>query len=138
VNLVRIALAALFVVLLALVAWQRLRGSAPSYQGRTLTAWLSDYSAADDSISMAENKSAAMRGAGDAIRNMGTNAVPHLLEFARAKDSILKRIIAIILEHQSIVRVNLRTDKEKRHMAVLGFMLLVQWENRQCLDWSSC
>ena len=123
-NRVKFALAVLAAVLLAVAVWQCLRSGEPSYQGRTLTAWLVDYLGADDPFPITEEKKATMQRAGDAIRDMGTNAVPHLIKMVNAKDSTLTRIITIIAQHQSMVRVNLRTEKEKRQMAVFGFYAL--------------
>ncbi|HWQ91319.1 MAG TPA: HEAT repeat domain-containing protein [Clostridia bacterium] len=123
-NRVKLALAVLAAVLLALAVWQCLRSGEPSYQGRTLTAWLLDYVAADKPFPITEEEKATMHRAGDAIRDMGTNAVPHLIKLVSAKDSSFKHIITIIAQHQSIVRVNLRTEKEKRQMAVFGFYAL--------------
>jgi HEAT repeat protein len=52
------------------------------YQGRSLSAWLED---ASDSIDAADQRQAA-----DAIRAMGTNALPSLIRMLRSKDSQLK------------------------------------------------
>jgi HEAT repeat protein len=53
----------------------------PSYKGKRLTFWLSELSPDDDSYSTAQ----------EAIRAIGTNALPRLVEDLRRKDSAGKR-----------------------------------------------
>jgi hypothetical protein len=121
---VQIALAVLLVVIAGIIGWQVLRGREPVYEGKGLTVWLEEYLAADNPFPVTEEKTATMGRAGIAIRHMGTNAVPFLMEMARAKDSVPKRLIEIIARHQSLIRWQLRTDHEKRQMAVFGFYAL--------------
>jgi len=68
-----------------LLAWLVLRPTEPDlrYQGKALRAWLSDYTA----VQKQDAQSQAM--ADEAIREIGTNAIPILLNMLRQKDSYL-------------------------------------------------
>lgn len=122
---VYIGLIVLIITVVArMMTWQVLRMREPVYQGKTLTTWLEEYRAADNPFPITEEKTATMGRAGNAIRHIGTNAVPFLVEKARAKDSPLKRLITIVVRNQSLIRIHFRTDKEKRQMAVFGFYAL--------------
>jgi HEAT repeat protein len=123
-KLVQIALAVLLVVVGSVIAWQVLRLREPVYQGKTLNAWLQEYVAADNQFPVTEEKAASLRRAGDGIRRIGTNALPFLVQMARAKDSPFKRFITAAARNQSLIRVHLRTDKEIRDLAVVGFYAL--------------
>jgi hypothetical protein len=73
-----VALALLFVVGIAVLAWHACSVREPSYQGRSLTKWLDEY-----------NRAGAMDKTGpvsEAIRAMGTNSLPFLLTYLRQKD----------------------------------------------------
>lgn len=120
---VKIVLAVVLLALASIICWQVLRVREPVYQGRTLSPWLQEYVSAD-SLPLTDEKTATMNRAGNAVRHIGTNAVPFLVAMAGAKDSFLKRVIIIVVRNQSIIQVHLRTDKEKRQMAVFGFYAL--------------
>jgi hypothetical protein len=72
---------AVFLILLAITVfiWLLLPPREPSYQGRPASQWMADMSrsVADD---------AKMRMTEDAIRNIGTNAVPFVLRELRVKE----------------------------------------------------
>ncbi len=76
---VQIALAVLLVTIIAVVAFQVLRPQEhePVYQGKPLSAWLRDYGGWDTTPAEWVK---AKRRAEDAVRQIGTNAVPTLLE----------------------------------------------------------
>jgi hypothetical protein len=75
----RILLVVLGCGLAALIAWRWLHHSEPYYQGRALTAWLAIYEQEK------ENAPQVLEAA-EAIRHIGTNALPFLLERLRQKD----------------------------------------------------
>src|SRR6185436_15838719 len=81
----------LFVVVLAavtasLAAWLFLRRVEPVYNGKPLTAWAQQYG----SNNWSRRKELA-REAEFAIRQIGTNSIPILLDLMRARDSDLKK-----------------------------------------------
>jgi hypothetical protein len=65
-------------VAVAVLCWLALRNPEPRYKGHTLTYWLAAYREADTG-------SAPEREAKDAIRQIGTNALPHLVARLRYK-----------------------------------------------------
>jgi len=79
---VYIALAVVLVALAGVIAWQALREREPVYQGKGLRVWLREYRLGLNT--------GASKVAADAVRHIGTNALPTLLEMLGAKDSKLK------------------------------------------------
>jgi HEAT repeat protein len=82
---VRIALAVLLIAMVGAIAWQALRLREPVYQGKRLSLWLQRYSPDGDSTEVDE-----------AVRSMGTNAIPTLLGNLQATDSPLKLTLAAL------------------------------------------
>jgi HEAT repeat protein len=76
---VRVVLACLFVLIAGVIGWQVARLREPAYHDLPLSAWLARYSPERDSPETDE-----------ALRAMGTNAIPTLLENLRARDSRLR------------------------------------------------
>jgi len=77
---VRIAVAVLVVFLMGTVGWCLLPSPErePIYQGRGLRAWLWEYYNGGNLV-----------GVTNAVREMGTNAIPTLLRMLRKRDSFL-------------------------------------------------
>src|SRR6266705_4608479 len=71
-----------------LVLWLRLTPQEPSYQGKPLRFWLSR---AVDTGAVYDQTDPYAIECRKAIRSIGTNALPILLQILRAKDSTLKR-----------------------------------------------
>src|SRR5947209_338906 len=103
---VRIALAVWLVAVGGVIGWQVLRLREPAYQGKRLSLWLQSYSPDSDSPEVDE-----------ALRTMGTNAIPTLLGNLQTKDSALKlKLAALGLRY---------TPAETRHLrAERGFKAL--------------
>jgi HEAT repeat protein len=119
----RILLAALLVILLGGFAWWLLRPSEPSYQGKSLSAWLEDYNqrlnymerpAVDEAVSQIRT----------AVSHIGTNAILTLLKMLRAHDSPLKKKFIGFFGRQHFVRINFTTDEEKNVQAAFAFAAL--------------
>lgn len=83
----------------------------PVYQGKPLSAWLEDL----NSTSLYTQDSAKA-----AIREMGINAVPALVQVLRARDSRLKSVLMDLAGKQSVVRCRFRTAEERHLMAIKG------------------
>lgn len=73
---VNIALALALLGIVGVIRWQILCQREPAYRGKRLRAWLSSY-ARNERRSEAE----------EAVRQIGTNAIPTLLALLRAKDN---------------------------------------------------
>jgi HEAT repeat protein len=116
-------LAFLFVALASVAVWQGLREREPVFQGKSLRAWVRDF---DDPNTLVWNGKASEKHvrAAEAIRRMGTSAVPFLVEMARAKDSRLERLVQTVALNQRLIRARLWTDKERHAWAVFGFQAL--------------
>jgi len=109
----RILIAALLVVLLCGFGWWLLRPREPSYQGKSLSAWLDDYSR-DDGLSNTD----------EAVRHIGTNAIPMLLQMLRAHDSQLKKKCIELLGRQHFMTIKISTSEDKNAMATIAFEAL--------------
>jgi HEAT repeat protein len=121
---VQIALGVLFIALIAVLGGQVVPDREPVYQGRRLSDWLQEYAAGGNPFADVEERAATLGRGRAAIGHMGTNALPFLLQMARAKDSPFKRFITAVARNQSLIRVHWRTDKEMHEMAVAGFYAL--------------
>ncbi|MCX6924066.1 MAG: HEAT repeat domain-containing protein [Verrucomicrobia bacterium] len=90
---VHVALAVLLVVLISAVVWQVLRSQKrePVYQGKRLRVWLDEYS-----FRTLTGAIEARNTAEAAIQQIGTNAIPTLLNLLRKKDSpLVARLILL-------------------------------------------
>lgn len=81
----RHVLAVLLAAGLGLIAWLLCRTPEPVYQGKNLRHWLWEMEIAPDSASLAWKESI------EAVRAMGTNALPTLLAMLRTPESAWKR-----------------------------------------------
>jgi HEAT repeats len=107
------------------LVWYGLSSREPVHQGKPLSAWLDAYSKSlysqeEDGIDTAEEQ----LGQQAAIRQIGTNAVPHLMKMLLTKDSGIKSNAIILFKKQSFVPTHLRTDFEYHNMALAGFQAL--------------
>jgi HEAT repeat protein len=118
----RKALVAGTVVLAALVAWAWLlrRGERPEpvYQGRPLGAWLDDRHATSAGPVVLSDEAVT------AVRAMGPEAIPTLLDWIRAPDSAISRSAKVFLEWRLRLPVHVPTNHEKRARAMYGFRAL--------------
>src|SRR6266550_972928 len=69
----------------------------PTYKGRSLSVWLNEI---DLSGSTRDKK------AQEALRRMGTNALPHLVSMYRSKDSAPKRRLIQYVNEQRVVKLH--------------------------------
>src|SRR5262245_59052363 len=60
----------------------------------------------------------------DVVQQMGTNALPLLLENLRDQDSIIKKKIIELLGKQSLIEVRFRRAEENHQAAIAGFATL--------------
>jgi len=73
----------------------------PVYRGKTLTHWLRTYSPS----SSAGRPSREWKEADDAVRHIGTNCIPVLLQMIRAKDSPLKLRLVSLAKKYRLMRI---------------------------------
>src|SRR5438105_196954 len=124
---VQIALAVVVVAVLAMLGWQILRFREPVYQGKELTVWLEQFGANRWGRGNRELGSQAEA----AIRHIGTNAVPILLErMARRESSIRIQLTSRIPNrwlnrfHLAGVNEYCRRVSECRRLGAYGFAAL--------------
>jgi|SRR5579859_3115993 len=96
--------------------------SEPVFENKTLSAWL-EQSFLGRSILFDEAEPKAR----NAVRQIGTNAIPFLIESARAETSTFQKILSRVSEKQSLVSVPFQDSSDVNHshnLAVRGFSIL--------------
>ena len=92
----RLVFALLAVITLVVVAILASHSQEPVYQGKRLSVWLQDYGDGGSSVGAPVTD--------EAIRQMGTNAIPWLLKLLHSKDSNLKVALTRLLGKQSVIQ----------------------------------
>ena len=97
----------------------------PSYQGKSLSEWLDDFSgrgreAGSDLASSTARQDASVA----AVRAIGTNAIPHLLRMLDAEDSPRKLKWAALLAKYLKVKINTEQAGIEQTRAMSGFLIL--------------
>ena len=87
----------------------------PSYQGRSLSAWLADLDL--------ESRKAQARPA-EALRAIGTNAFPSLRRMLLSRSPIWERTSIAINANQSLVQFSVTPDNVVRNRALRGYHAL--------------
>jgi HEAT repeat protein len=102
-------------VALALVVglgWLVLRLREPVYEGNTLSEWLTP------------GTNGFEAGTEDAVRHIGTNAIPTLLRMLRAQDSKLKLQLIGVAERQHFVKLHFVSAYMRNAEATMAFSFL--------------
>jgi hypothetical protein len=117
-NRLQIALAVLLVavggVIVSVIVWQLLQWREPVYQGESLSSWLNNV----------DSTGKLSASAAEAVRQMGTEALPTLLRMLRAKDSSLKLKLIDWAERQPIVKIKHTPAEELNLRAKCAFAAL--------------
>jgi hypothetical protein len=123
----RMARVILLIAVLGGLVWVLLSQREPTYQGRSLTAWLNDYAKAHQSTQFpppSERFRAEAQRASHAIHEIGTNALPTLIRMMQAKDSPLKQWFIKLVGRQSFVRFRFTPAWQFHEKAAYGFFIL--------------
>jgi len=114
----RVVLASLLVVVLGGFAWLALRqhDQEPVYEGKPLSFWIERY----DPYKHSE----ATTKADEAVRKLGTNSIPVLLQMMRAHDSPLKLKLIGLAQWQHVLEIPLVPASTRNLRARLGFHIL--------------
>jgi HEAT repeat protein len=112
-----IGCAALLVAISAFVLLRFWGSAEPSYQGQSLSGWLEKY------------QSTRVNGrrspdAEEAVRQIGTNALPTLIRMLRARDSSLKQAAMKWSSKQRLIKLNLTPATKLRFHAQAGYDIL--------------
>src|ERR1700722_6631770 len=99
----RIVLVLVFAACIGAIIWQLLSPSVPDpiYKGKPLSYWLSGYlprqiTGMDDTLGPTYTEAAT------AVRELGTNALPHLISILREPDRTLKDRLFAVLAKQHV------------------------------------
>jgi HEAT repeat protein len=101
--------------LIGVVAWQVLRPPEPVYGGERLSGWLADLDL---------NSAQSPLRATQAVRALGTNAIPALLRMLRAEDPLWKKGLIAFNARQGFVHLQISQAALLRYRAVDGFRVL--------------
>jgi tetratricopeptide (TPR) repeat protein len=105
----------------AVFIWLATKPQEPSYEGESLSDWLTR--AVENGISY-RPEAPHLAQCREAIRAIGTNAIPPLIRILRAKDSPVKMAVISVAERQSYVKIPLHSVEEQKERALAGFYLL--------------
>ena len=89
----------------------------PVHGGKRLSAWLKD-------LKLGAGASTNAPAAAEAVRQIGTNALPNLMARLRAEDSELWLFCVNLLESQSVIQFRFRRAFEYHREAIEGFRAL--------------
>lgn len=105
------------------VALGLVRSWEPAYKGKRLSVWLHDYESLIDDGPL--NVTASVGGeANEAVRHMGTNAIPTLLRLLYSTDSDLRRGLNNLAARQHFNNIHFSTQYERNQKALYGFAAL--------------
>jgi hypothetical protein len=102
----------------------------PFYRGRSLKAWLQDFTNPLRHASgiplqnLSAEMGARMEGGQRAVKAIGTNAIPTLLQYVQAKDSGVTHMVVAPIGPRSFVGDWFPSAREKHAMAQAGFTIL--------------
>lgn len=100
---------ALAIALSVGIAFVALRPREPVYQGKRLGVWVAN-------LSPGNSQEAWLQG-GEALRQMGTNALPFLVRMLESSDSRLKLRLMSWLQQQSLVKLHFKPASFRRYCA---------------------
>jgi len=116
-NRLQIWLAVLLIALAGFLMRRSLLGREPVYQGKSLSVWLA--------IAEREDLNELRQSpAGQAIRGIGTNALPTLLEMLRTGRGTLKQALIERSGRQRWIHLDLKSADKRRAQALTGFAVL--------------
>lgn len=110
-----LALAALLVAVSILLLSEK----ESSYRGKSLSEWL-------EAIPFEPPHDPPVPEAQAAVRAIGTNALPFLLEWVVERDSSLRQALIRFDNSQNVLNLNLKPAERKAQEAIAGFMALAE------------
>jgi HEAT repeat protein len=113
----RITFAVIFLAILGICLWSALPPREPSYKGKPLSVWLQEYSMEHTGPPLDDERDGA-------IRHIGTNAIPILLQMLRASDSPLKTRCIELIYRQNLVKIRVASAGVKNLEAFQAFRAL--------------
>jgi HEAT repeat protein len=132
----RLLFAALFLAAIGLLVWSLLPAPEPSYKGQPLSEWLLGYSWSSGSpmpalpnapkfgVTVYKSNFADWDESDDAIRAIGTNAIPTLLQMLCAKDTKTKLALLKLIQKQHVIAISHTPAESLNFAAAMGFRKL--------------
>lgn len=117
----RLTALVVFVVLVGMLTFPHFQNREPSYQGRTLTQWPGNAESFRGSISDRQQLWSATT---NAVKQIGTNAIPFLLKKLTAKDTAFEKRLKSLLQKQSLIQFQLKNPWYVQRLIVSGFEIL--------------
>jgi hypothetical protein len=119
-----LVIAVALMALSAVSVRQALREREPVYRGKRLSVWLNAYQL--HGLAGAETWQVRMeqQDAEEAVRHVGTNALPTLLRMLRAKDSTWKVKLLNLAARQHAIKVTYTPAEERNYQARCAFGVL--------------
>jgi hypothetical protein len=114
-----IVLGVLLLAVVGTIAWLSMRPDAedPVCQGKRLSVWLGSYDPHTRYLSLSPE-------ADEAVRQLGTNAIPLLLRRLRAKDSPFKEKLYALAQKQHVIKVSYTSATRQHLQGAAGFEVL--------------
>ena len=116
-RILRVVLAGLVCLVLAGLAFKVFTSRGPVHKGKSLSAGLEEM---DGTVKSPESYAAAA----EAVREMGTNAIPFLIERLSSRDSLVKQKFITLASKQPLFDLHLTPASDRRYQAVRGFAAL--------------
>ncbi len=118
-----IVIGLLLATILGLLVWRASGPREPVFEGRTLTSWLDHHVAS--SAARPPYNSPGWKKADEALRKIGTNAIPTLLGMIRAKDlpPVVLKLLEVAGRHRW-TRINYRYALSRNEEAEYAFEVL--------------
>lgn len=114
--------AAVIALLLVTIVFRAAGPGEPSYQGRSLSSWLTEYDKFND-VAYA-HASPPQPWPHDAVRHMGTNAIPWLLKSLTQRDSRFKMAVMRLVKLQSVFKLHITPARVRQERVAAAFETL--------------
>ena len=121
---VSITIAFVLATLTGVFAWQSLPVREPVYKGKRLSIWLDTYRKYGLAGVETWQVRLEQQEADEAVRQIGTNALPTLLRMLRAQDSTLKVRFMDLAAKQHFIPIKYTSAEERRYRACCAFGVL--------------
>ena len=100
------------------------RPGEPSYQGRRLSQWLDEYEATAFMRVQSTDTKARSQAAHHAVKMIGTNAIPFLIQWLQFTNSPSRDRYNLLLSKQKLIRFRFETERHANNPALRGFGIL--------------
>jgi len=117
----KIALALWLAAIVGVIVWPALHLREPAFQGKRLSVWLEQQGT--NHFSAARGSELDKQGQA-AIRQIGTNALPMLIEKLRARDTRFKQFMMTWAQKQKLVHFKFKTTNRRHLEAEAGYEAL--------------